>query len=253
MTPIHKKTITTVYFTPVENVSYAVYIEQGNRIYEEDLTDIEYQKTNAITLKKPFTIDAGQDLIVAIHAKEYNKKIFPAFADEGPAIDGKGNIYAMSDKKWATFPTEELDANSCISFVVTSEEGELTNSASLLSAKKQALNPVKSTKMTIIRSEIASSSPEGFLITDFTEPTGYQINRDQLELVTCDRLQAHSIPIKTYRLTLLFIRYMPFTNDKKSQPVTIDTDTSVDNEQIQEGRRSKYSTQPVQRSGEYHS
>lgn len=241
LTPIHKKTITTVYFTPVENVSYAVYIEQGNRIYEEDLTDIEYQKTNAITLKKPFTIDAGQDLIVAIHAKEYNKKIFPAFADEGPAIDGKGNIYAMSDKKWATFPTEELDANSCISFVVTSKEGELTNSASLLSAKKQALNPVKSTKMTIIRSEIASSSPEGFLITDFTEPTGYQINRDQLELVTLPASSTQytdkNIPANApvYQVYALY-------NDKKSQPVTIDTDTSVDNEQIQ--REEEVSIQP---------
>ena len=85
--------------------------------------------------------------------------------------------------------------------------------------------------MTIIRSEIASSSPEGFLITNFTEPTGYQINRDQLELAT---LPASSTQYtdKTYRLTPCLSGICPLRR-QKSQPVTIDTDTSVDNEQIQ--------------------
>lgn len=95
--------------------------------------------------------------------------------------------------------------------------------------------------MTIIRSEIASSSPEGFLITDFTEPTGYQINRDQLELVTLPASSTQytdkNIPANApvYQVYALY-------NDKKSQPVTIDTDTSVDNEQIQ--REEEVSIQP---------
>lgn len=229
--PIHKKTITSVNFQPAENASYAVHIEQGNRIYEEDLKDMKHNTMNSIALKKPFTIDAGQDLIVAVHIKEYGKRTSPAYADHGPAINNKGNIYAMSDKKWETLPAEELDANFILSFVVTSEEGELTNSASLLRSVTQPLKPGKAQKMTIKRSETVSSSQEGYRITDFPEPTGYQVDRNQLELATLPASSTQytdkNVPANapTYQVYALY-------NDSKSLPVTIDTDTSVDNEPI---------------------
>lgn len=199
--PIDRKTITSVNFVPVKNVSYAVYIEQGNRTYEEEVTNGESYKTNSIVLKEPFIIDARQDLIVGIHVKRYAQRTYPAFTDNGPAINGKGNIVAMKDKKWGTLPAEELDANFVLSFTVTSEEG------------------------TIMKMY------QNNLIADFPEPTGYRIDRDRLELATLPasttRYTDKKVPANapSYQVYALY-------NDSKSLPATIDTGTSVGTDRI---------------------
>lgn len=199
--PIDRKTITSVNFVPVKNVSYAVYIEQGNRTYEEEVTNGESYKTNSIVLKEPFIIDARQDLIVGIHVKRYAQRTYPAFTDNGPAINGKGNIVAMKDKKWGTLPAEELDANFVLSFTVTSEEG------------------------TIMKMY------QNNLIADFPEPTGYRIDRDRLELATLPasttRYTDKKVPANapSYQVYALY-------NGSKSLPATIDTGTSVGTDRI---------------------
>jgi lysyl endopeptidase len=229
--PIDRKTITTIHFTPIANASYAVYIKQGNRIYEEDLTDLIPIRLNSVNLKKPFVVNANEELLVTIHVKNYDKKEFPISTDEGPAIKGKGNILSMDGKTWETLPTEELDANFVISFTVTSENGELTNSTSLLSAQPQIMKPIENIKMAVKKSELTSLAQDGFLITEFPELTGYQIYRNQTKLATLpasttqytDKEVATNSPI--YQVTSLY-------NDKESAPATAQVETNVANEQI---------------------
>ena len=52
-----------------------------------------------------------------------------ACSDEGPAVDGKGNLYSLDGKKWETFSDDELDANVVLSIVISAEEGELPSSS----------------------------------------------------------------------------------------------------------------------------
>ena len=123
--PVHKKTIRKVNFYPQEGVTYGVYIKQGNREYEESFTQLKSGKINSVTLKTPFVIDAKQDLLVAIHVISYANNTYPACSDEGPAVDGKGNLYSLDGKKWETFSDDELDANVVLSIVISAEEGEI--------------------------------------------------------------------------------------------------------------------------------
>lgn len=95
---MHKKTIRKVNFYPQEGVTYGVYIKQGNREYEESFTQLKSGKINSVTLKTPFVIDAKQDLLVAIHVISYANNTYPACSDEGPAVDGKGNLYSLDGK-----------------------------------------------------------------------------------------------------------------------------------------------------------
>lgn len=229
--PIDKKTITAINFTPIANASYAVYIKQGNRVYEEELTELISWKLNTVHLKKPFVVDAREELFVTIHVKSYDKKAFPAFADQGPAIEEKGNILSMDGKIWEALSTEELDANFVISFTVTSEDGILTNSASLLRSQPQIIKPMENIKLTVQKSQLASLAQEGFLITAFPEPTGYQVYRNQTKLATLpasatqytDKEVIANSPI--YQVTSLY-------TGKESAPATARMATDVANEQL---------------------
>lgn len=231
LAPIHKKTLTTVHFVPTSRVSYAVYIKQGNRIYEEDLSNLTAGKTNAIQLKIPFVIDAGQDLLVAIQVKSYNKLIHPAYADAGSAIDGKGNIYSEDGETWNTMPTDVMDANFILSFTVTSKEGILPDNASLLKATTQPITPLAGNNVKITKAESASSSQEGTLITAFPEITGYQVYRDQAKIASLpssstkytDKSPASTSTI--YGVTTLY-------GNEESTPATIQLETASANEDL---------------------
>lgn len=231
LAPIHKKTLTTVHFVPTGRVSYAIYIKQGNRIYQEDLSNLTAGKTNAIQLKTPFVIDARQDLLVAIRVKSYNKLIHPAYADAGPAIDGKGNIYSEDGETWNTMPTDVMDANFILSFTVTSEEGILPDNASLLKTTTQPLTPLAGNNARITKSESVSSSQEGSLITAFPEITGYQVYRDQAKIASLpssgtqytDKSPASSSAI--YGVTALY-------GNEESAPTTAQIETASANEYL---------------------
>lgn len=233
--PIDRKTIMAVNFIPANNVSYAVHIEQGNRTYDEDVSDTQAGKTNAVVLKEPFIIDARQDLLVGIHVKRYAQRTYPAFADNGPAIQGKGNIVAMEDKKWGTLPAEEMDANFVLSFTVTSEEGTLRSMSQSNPYPSNSYTASPSAIPCEVRQQGSSapllSSQEGYLIADFPEPTGYLIDRDRLELATLPasttRYTDKNVPANapSYQVYALY-------NGSKSLPATIDTGTSVGTDRI---------------------
>lgn len=124
---LHKKSLTAINFIPASNAFYAIYIKQGERIYRQEISNTEANKSNSIQLKIPFTIDAGQELIVSIYARKYSRSA-PAFMDGGPAINGKGNLISFDGKKWEYLQNEETDNNFILSAVVTSTEGTLTRS-----------------------------------------------------------------------------------------------------------------------------
>lgn len=231
LAPIHKTTLTTVHFIPTGRVSYSVYIKQGNRIYEEDLSNLTAGKTNAIQLKTPFVINARQDLLVAIRVKSYSKSVNPAFADAGPAIEGKGNIYSKDGETWNTMPTDVMDANFILSFTATSEEGILPDNASLLKATTLPITPLAGNNVRITKAESASSSQEGSLITAFPEITGYQVYRDQAKIASLpssgtqytDKSPASSSAI--YGVTALY-------GNEESAPTTAQIETASANEYL---------------------
>lgn len=179
--PIHKKTITDVLFIHAESASYAIYIKQGDREYRQDVIDPILAKNNRITLREPFVIDSDQELIVAIHIKEYDKSVNPAPANEGPATYGKGNIYSMDGKTWEILPKDVANVDFILSAVVSSEEGELPTNLRSASYIPLKLSESPNRKFSLLRSEVTASY-EGDSIRAFPEITGYNVYRDQAKL-----------------------------------------------------------------------
>ncbi len=160
LAPFNNKKLTAVKFTPLAG-TYSILIFQGEmeNKYQQKISNPQYKQTNTITLKTPYVIDATKNLYVTIYAENYKEKEYPAYADEGPAISGKGNVVSYDGIKWEYLYLPEgsgnavFDANFVVAAVVTSEKGSLSND-------KLRSNPVAA----------------------FPEVTGYNVYRDQIKL-----------------------------------------------------------------------
>ncbi|WP_246867105.1 T9SS type A sorting domain-containing protein [Parabacteroides distasonis] len=101
-----------------------------------------------------------------------------------PAIDGKGNLISMDGVKWKTLQaSDDLDFNFILSFIVSSEEGELPagkRSASISST----ITLERSRRIaSVLRSELSVSNENNVGIPqEFPEITGYNVYRDQAKL-----------------------------------------------------------------------
>lgn len=178
--PIHKKTITDVCFVPVESISYAIYIKQGDREYKQDVIDPAPERNNRVKLLKPFVIDSGQELIIAIQVKKYDESSYPALLNYGPSTYGKGNILSEDGKTWEIM-SKDVDADFILSANISSEEGELPAGLRNASYTPVKLPEYSGDKPSIIRSDITASL-EGDPIRAFPEITGYNVYRDQAKL-----------------------------------------------------------------------
>lgn len=234
--PIHKNIITHVNFFPESNVTYGLYIKQGNRIYEEEDVDFEPGKLNSLVLKTPFVIDAHQDLLVAIHVEKYSRNLYPAYTDEGPAIAGKGNLYSIDGKEWKTFGEDDLDANVLLSIILSSQTTELPSDYALSSAARVTVLPAEAAgtpRLTVEKVNQTSDSPEGFPITAFPKVSGYKIYRD-FSLLTTLPASRTEYTVKNISPETTRMQVSALYNEKESAPVTAVLEGTVGNEPIVE-------------------
>ncbi|WP_279135817.1 T9SS type A sorting domain-containing protein [Parabacteroides johnsonii] len=180
---IDTKTITSVNFFPEANVNYSVHIMQGDRTYKQDVISYDPHEICSVLLKTPFTIDANQDLIVALHVKEYNETTHPIYLDKGPAIDQKGNLFSMDGKTWELFP-DNIDCNIVLSATVSSEEGKVTQLRSLGTDSKSITIKKSTHSFDVQESQLRSLVQEGNTITAFPEITQYNIYKNNTKLAS---------------------------------------------------------------------
>ncbi len=135
--PLNEKTIKAVRFIPIEKNVYEIYISQGDRTYRQPLesSSLTYSNSdifsgiNTVMLDEPFTIDGSRSLIVSIYISHAGSD-YPAVCDDGPVVDGKGNLYSFNGEDWDTFYDEEdpgeSNYNAVIAAVISSEHGTLS-------------------------------------------------------------------------------------------------------------------------------
>lgn len=180
---IDTKTIISVNFLPVAGPNYSVYIMQGDRKYEQDVTSYDPYEICSVLLKTPFTIDANEDLIVALHVKKYNNTTYPVHIDEGPAIDRKGNLISENGKTWELLPSN-IDHNIVLSATVSSEEGKITRLRNLGTDNKPITIKKSTHSFDIRKSQSRSLIQEGNAITAFPEITRYNIYKNNIKLAS---------------------------------------------------------------------
>ena len=133
ISPFHEKTIKAVQFIPRVRNTYEIYISQGSRTYRQKIesSSLVYMgMLNTVDLEKPFVIDGTKSLIVSIFISNVGED-YPAVCDNGPVVDGKGNIFSFNAENWEKLYDEgapnEYDYNFIISAIVSSESGSLTD------------------------------------------------------------------------------------------------------------------------------
>jgi hypothetical protein len=114
--------IDKVNFVPTEsNAEYTIRIWEGdsvvNLLYEQTVPEAVIGEWNSIALDSTVKIDASQTLWIGYHINTPNG--YPAGADDGPAIDGYGNMIYWEDS-WQTLLeiSPELDYNWNIRAIV---------------------------------------------------------------------------------------------------------------------------------------
>ena len=155
--PLHQKTMKAVQFFPVERNAYEIYIIQGEHIYRQpvEASSLKPREINTVNLSAPFEIDGSMSLIVSIYTTQSAAEL-PAACDEGPAVNGKGNICSVDGIEWFQLNDGKepgaYDYNFIVSAIVSSESGNL----SVLSKNTDAYIP----QTVSLRSSVPASFPE---------------------------------------------------------------------------------------------
>ena len=135
-----------------------------------------------IPLKEPFVIDASQELIIAFHAEAKLSTAYPAVMDEGPAVNGKGNLISFDGETWEYLyepsenENENYDFNFFLAATVSSKTKDIptiktaSNDTTLLS--KSSAMPIL-TRISEVGSSLRSSQASAFPTI-----TGYNIYRN---------------------------------------------------------------------------
>lgn len=178
--PLHGHLVESVSFIPTSGSSYTLNIIQGKRKYIQKLTNLPFDKLIEIPLKEPFVIDASQELIIAFHAEAKLSTAYPAVMDEGPAVNGKGNLISFDGETWEYLyepsENENYDFNFFLAATVSSKTKDIptiktaSNDTTLLS--KSSAMPIL-TRISEVGSSLRSSQASAFPTI-----TGYNIYRN---------------------------------------------------------------------------
>ena len=180
--PLHGHLVESVSFIPTSGSSYTLNIIQGKRKYVQKLTNLPFDKLIEIPLKELFVIDASQELIIAFHAEAKLSTAYPAVMDEGPAVNGKGNLISFDGETWEYLyepsenENENYDFNFFLAATVSSKTKDIptiktaSNDTTLLS--KSSAMPIL-TRISEVGSSLRSSQASAFPTI-----TGYNIYRN---------------------------------------------------------------------------
>jgi hypothetical protein len=231
MQPFHKKTLAAVKFLPIRNNTYEIYVAQGERTYRQSATVSTPGRVNTVPLTVPFIIDGTQELIVAMYVSKHSDREneYPVVCDDGPVVQGKGNLYSFDAHKWETFYDEEnnpdeFNFNVFIAAIITSTEGELPSGIAgrrdeaVLQAGHAGIRTASSPVLAQENRSTYSSLP-----TAFPEITGYNIYRDNIKIgnvASSPRRYVDSEPLHpiSYQVSAMF----GTVEGELSQPVLFD-------------------------------
>lgn len=246
--PLHLKTITAVKFIPIQNNTYEIYIVQGNRSYRQKIVDVTYRRTNTIKLTTPFVINGTQPLTVAIYVSELSASStnYPAVCDQGPAIDGKGDLYSYDGKMWKTLHSgpdaHKFNFNFFIAAVVSSKSGELPTTYSSEVSMPQLFSTSSTETVRVQKAQIADIELDTVSMRSlqpyaFPQVTGYHIYRDKVKIATVSAAPTRYIDPMThpkpvyYQVSALYgnaesvwskaVEFIPMSNVPGAEDVTI--------------------------------
>ena len=225
--PFHKRTITAVKFVPLRNNTYEIYIMQGNRIYQQAVSNLTAGQTNTIQLDTPYVIDGAENLIVAIFVSQLSsgENDYHAVCDGGPAVQGKGNIYSFDGQTWSNLYDENNDPdrfnyNFFVAAMVSSVEQEIpaTTNHSLKQNITFSNSSLNAQRIAPLQAEISLRSIRP---ADFPQPTSYNIYRDNVKIATVPPVPRRYLDSRPLKETIYQVSALYDTDEgQQSEPVS---------------------------------
>ena len=195
ISPLNEKTIKAVQFIPRSKNTYEIYISQGARTYRQKIESSSLVFSgllNTIDLEKPFVVDGTKSLIVSIFISKVGED-YPAVCDNGPVVDGKGNIFSFDAESWEKLYDEstpnKYDYNFIISAIVSSENGSLTDDGDIVRVPSRSSEIILSNGSVKSRVSELPFSEDGISVRSsvpaaFPEITKYKLYRGSQDALT---------------------------------------------------------------------
>lgn len=150
---------------------------------------------NEIILDVPVQIDASQELWFGYEVVEHSDGTFPAGADDGPAIEGFGDMILLSfpDATWESMSASyDLDYNWNLSAYL--DESKKGSSSSMPMIRRSETTSIQDTKVSILNESksdvlgdvVSSRSLNPMAKTNpksVNNPIGYNVYRDEILIV----------------------------------------------------------------------
>lgn len=97
--------IEAIGFYPYYEFTYDAYVliyEDGTEVVRQaaDFSNIKLKAFNKVELDEPYLITGNKTVRIAVEFHHGDNSPFVAIVDNGPVIDGKGNLYSFDGKKW---------------------------------------------------------------------------------------------------------------------------------------------------------
>lgn len=114
LTPYHGMALSKISFFPKadENAIYNLFVWLGpdaaNEVLSKPVNEFTIEEWNEIDLDTAILIDSSVELWFG-YSVNHQPGLLPAGCDEGPAIEGKGNMFSINGSTWMSFPG--LDGN----------------------------------------------------------------------------------------------------------------------------------------------
>lgn len=104
------------YINQLPDALFVLIYEGGTLVRQQYVSGLKQYSFNSVRLDNPLTLDTSKELRIVLYV-EHNEISVPLGYDEGPAKEGRGNLYSSDGVTWTTLSSDEvgIDANWNIS------------------------------------------------------------------------------------------------------------------------------------------
>lgn len=205
-----------------------ILVYEGNTLVRQQYVPTMYQYSfNNVKLDEPLDINTSKDLLVALYI-EHNEITAPLGYDNGPANNGRGNLYSTDGQTWSLLSSSDtdIDANWNISIGLSPYSNAPLEPNGAMKAQRKAFAPkltAGDVKLTSVPAGSTSSSQKNAFM-------GYNVYRNH------ERINSETVKETTYTdATPADNKYLEYqvsaiysvSGEQLSSPVTI-TATGID-------------------------
>lgn len=196
-----------VYVNQVPDALFVLIYSGNTLVHQQYVPELRQYSFNTIVLDQPIPVVVSKNLRVVIYV-EHNEITVPLGYDEGPAVNGKGNLYSSDGVTWETLADNELDGNWNITvglrpYAIEEQSSELPS-----------LTPVmaKTSGICVTDGQRLISEPVMKSVTSMRNTfdgynvycNGERLNEEPLHVTSFVDETEHDVPYLEYQVTALY-------------------------------------------------